>query len=65
MARLRHEVGELEYQVAQDRKQVPPSRRVFHCVVDDTALTSAIVEFKRWIQDGAVVVTVPFCSKQK
>ncbi|RPB21601.1 hypothetical protein L211DRAFT_851318 [Terfezia boudieri ATCC MYA-4762] len=62
MARLRHEVGELESQVAQDRKLIPPSRKVFHCVVDDTALTSAIAEFKRWIQDGAVVVTVPLCT---
>ncbi|KAF8422520.1 hypothetical protein EV426DRAFT_172793 [Tirmania nivea] len=62
LARLRHEVGELESQVAQDRKLIPPSRKVFHCVVDDTALTSAIAEFKRWIQDGAVVVTVPLCT---
>ena len=63
MARLRHEVGELESQVAQDRKLIPPSRKIFHCVVDDTALTSAIPEFKRWIQDGAVVMTVPLSSK--
>lgn len=62
MARLRHEVVQLESQVAQDRKLIPPSRKVFHCVVDDTALTSAIAEFKRWIQDGAVVVTVPLCT---
>jgi hypothetical protein len=37
-------------------------RKVFHCVVDDTALTTNISEIKKWISHGAITLIVPLYS---
>ncbi|KAL9107898.1 MAG: hypothetical protein Q9227_007220 [Pyrenula ochraceoflavens] len=35
------------------------SRKVFHCVVDDSALTTNISELKKWVSQGAISLIVP------
>ncbi|PGH28034.1 hypothetical protein AJ80_00289 [Polytolypa hystricis UAMH7299] len=35
------------------------SRKVFNCVVDDTALTTNISEIKKWISQGAITLIIP------
>ncbi|KAI5808530.1 hypothetical protein DFH27DRAFT_229444 [Peziza echinospora] len=62
MARLRHQVDELQSQVENDRKLAPPTRKVYHCVADDSAFTVGIAEIKRWVVDGAVEITVPLAT---
>lgn len=37
-------------------------RKVFHCAVDDTALTTNISEIKRWTANGAITLFVPLYS---
>jgi hypothetical protein len=39
------------------------ARKVFHCAVDDTALTTNISEIKKWIANGAITLFVPLYSK--
>lgn len=38
-------------------------RKVFHCAVDETALTTNISEIKRWTTSGAITLIVPLYSK--
>lgn len=38
-------------------------RKVFHCAVDETALTTNISEIKKWIASGAITLVVPLYSK--
>ena len=37
-------------------------RKVFHCVVDDTALTANVGEIKKWTSQGAITLIVPLYS---
>lgn len=37
-------------------------RKVFHCAVDETALTSNISEIKKWTSQGAITLIVPLYS---
>lgn len=38
-------------------------RKVFHCAVDETALTTNISEIKKWTTNNAVTLVVPLYSK--
>lgn len=38
-------------------------RKVFHCAVDETALTTNISEIKKWTTTGAIDLIVPLYSK--
>lgn len=38
-------------------------RKVFHCAVDETALTTNISEIKKWTVGGAITLIVPLYSK--
>jgi len=38
-------------------------RKVFHCAVDETALTTNISEIKKWTTNGAIDLIVPLYSK--
>lgn len=38
-------------------------RKVFHCAVDETALTTNISEIKKWIANGAITLVVPLYSR--
>lgn len=38
-------------------------RKVFHCAVDETALTTNISEIKKWTVSGAITLIVPLYSK--
>lgn len=37
-------------------------RKIFHCAVDDTVLTTNISEVKRWASNGAITLFVPLYS---
>lgn len=37
-------------------------RKVFHCAVDETALTTNISEIKKWTTNGAIDLVVPLYS---
>lgn len=37
-------------------------RKVFHCAVDETALTTNISEIKKWTTNGAITLVVPLYS---
>ena len=36
--------------------------KVFHCLVDDTALTTNINEIEAWVLHGAITLVVPLYS---
>ena len=38
-------------------------RKVFHCAVDETALTTNISEIKKWTTNGSITLIVPLYSK--
>ena len=38
-------------------------RKVFHCAVDETALSTNISEIKKWTSNGAIDLVVPLYSK--
>ncbi|KAK2747388.1 hypothetical protein FQN55_005137 [Onygenales sp. PD_40] len=40
-------------------------RKVFHCVVDDTALTTNISEIKKWTSVGAITLIVPLYTLER
>lgn len=40
-------------------------RKVFHCAVDETALTTNISEIKKWIANGAITLIVPLYSEYR
>ncbi|ODH12983.1 hypothetical protein ACO22_07717 [Paracoccidioides brasiliensis] len=40
-------------------------RKVFHCVVDDTALTTNISEIKKWTSLGAITLIVPLYTLER
>ncbi|PGH31976.1 hypothetical protein GX50_05241 [[Emmonsia] crescens] len=40
-------------------------RKVFHCVVDDTALTTNISEIKKWTSFGAITLIVPLYTLER
>ncbi|KAL1956068.1 hypothetical protein VTO42DRAFT_7663 [Malbranchea cinnamomea] len=40
-------------------------RKVFHCVVDDTALTVNISEIKKWTAQGAITLIVPLYTLER
>lgn len=63
VARLQHTVNELQSQVDLDRTLCPPSRKLFHCVCDDTALTASISDLKRFVADKSIRMIVPFAGK--
>lgn len=39
--------------------------KIFHCVVDDTALTTNLDEIAQWVRNGQVTLVVPLYSKIK
>lgn len=41
----------------------PTGRKVFHCAVDETALTTNISEIKKWTTNGSITLIVPLYSK--
>lgn len=46
----------------------PPSRKVFNCIVDDTALIAGTKRntrdgIRKWVAAGAILLTVPLHSK--
>lgn len=38
-------------------------RKVFHCAVDETALSTNISEIKKWTANGAIDLVVPLYSE--
>jgi hypothetical protein len=38
-------------------------RKVFHCAVDETALSANISEIKKWTTHGAIDLVVPLYSE--
>ncbi|KAI5295338.1 hypothetical protein KEM52_001689 [Ascosphaera acerosa] len=44
---------------------LPVERRVFHCVLDDTALTANISEVKKWALAGQITVFVPLYTIER
>lgn len=44
---------------------MPTGRKVFHCAVDETALTTNISEIKKWTTNGSITLVVPLYSKLK
>lgn len=38
------------------------SRKVFHCLVDDTALITNISEIENWVSHGAITLVIPLYS---
>ena len=38
-------------------------RKIFHCAVDETALTTNISEIKKWTTNGSITLVVPLYSK--
>lgn len=38
-------------------------RKVFHCAVDETALTTNISEIKKWTTNGSIDLIVPLYSR--
>jgi hypothetical protein len=42
---------------------MPNQRKVFHCVVDATALTHNISEIKKWTANGSITLIVPVYSE--
>ncbi|EAW10985.1 uncharacterized protein ACLA_066210 [Aspergillus clavatus NRRL 1] len=40
-------------------------RKVFHCAVDETALTTNISEIKRWTTSGAITLIVPLYTLER
>ncbi|KAF7159676.1 hypothetical protein CNMCM5623_005056 [Aspergillus felis] len=42
-----------------------PGRKVFHCAVDETALTTNISEIKRWTTSGAITLIVPLYTLER
>lgn len=62
VARLQYTVNELQTQVDHDRNLVPPVRKVFHCVADESVLTVKIAGFKTWVSEGFITLAVPFCT---
>lgn len=63
IARLKHRVNEMETQVEYDRRLQPPIKKVFDCIVDDTALIAALQEIRRWVSKGGIEITIPIASK--
>ncbi|OKL63102.1 hypothetical protein UA08_01221 [Talaromyces atroroseus] len=41
------------------------ARKVFHCAVDDTVLTTNISEIKRWASNGAITLFVPLYTLER
>jgi thiosulfate/3-mercaptopyruvate sulfurtransferase len=41
------------------------NRKVFHCAVDDTALTTNISEIKKWAANGAITLFVPLYTLER
>ncbi|KAL1845817.1 hypothetical protein Plec18167_009278 [Paecilomyces lecythidis] len=41
------------------------ARKVFHCAVDDTALTTNISEIKKWTSNGAITLVVPLYTLER
>jgi hypothetical protein len=39
------------------------TRKVFHCIVDDTALITNISEIKNWVFRGVITLVVPVYSE--
>lgn len=37
--------------------------KIFHCVVDDTALTTNLDEIAHWVRTGQATLVVPLYSK--
>lgn len=40
-------------------------RKVFHCAVDETALSTNISEIKKWTTNGAIDLVVPLYSEYR
>ncbi|RPA97382.1 hypothetical protein L873DRAFT_1130491 [Choiromyces venosus 120613-1] len=62
VARLQYTVNELQTQVDHDRNLIPPVRKVFHCIADESVLTVKIAGFKTWVSEGFITLAVPFCT---
>ncbi|KAI5300282.1 hypothetical protein KEM56_002572 [Ascosphaera pollenicola] len=44
---------------------LPVERRVFHCILDDTVLTTNISEIKKWAISGAITLFVPLYTIER
>ncbi|KAL4984816.1 hypothetical protein BDW68DRAFT_10184 [Aspergillus falconensis] len=44
---------------------MPAGRKVFHCAVDETALTTNISEIKKWATNGAITLIVPLYTLER
>ncbi|KAF2453860.1 hypothetical protein BDY21DRAFT_292134, partial [Lineolata rhizophorae] len=65
---MRHNVAQLRARV-QERPD-PPRRKVFNCIVDDTALLAGVRRgnrdgIKKWIANGAVRLFVPLYTLER
>lgn len=49
--------------ICADRFDMSTGRKVFHCAVDETALTTNISEIKKWTTNGAITLVVPLYSE--
>lgn len=37
-------------------------KKVFHCIVDETAITTGLTEIEQWVQRGVVTLVIPLHS---
>ncbi|BCR91802.1 uncharacterized protein ACHE_70645S [Aspergillus chevalieri] len=44
---------------------MPTGRKVFHCAVDETALTTNISEIKKWTTNGSITLVVPLYTLER
>ncbi|PWY77036.1 thiosulfate sulfurtransferase [Aspergillus heteromorphus CBS 117.55] len=47
------------------KKTMSAGRKVFHCAVDETALTTNISEIKKWTTNGAITLIVPLYTLER
>ncbi|KAH0566041.1 hypothetical protein GP486_000562 [Trichoglossum hirsutum] len=62
IARLRYNVHELQTKVDHSRTLKPPTKKIFHCFIDETAVTDGISDIKAWVAERAINITVPLCT---
>lgn len=68
--RIRHNVQQLRARVEETRlsNPEPPTRKVFSCIVDETALIAGVSKrtrdgIRKWVNAGAIRLFVPIESK--
>ncbi|KAI9836709.1 MAG: hypothetical protein M1837_003278 [Sclerophora amabilis] len=60
--RPRYNVPEPQSQADRSQSQRPPSRKIFHCVADETVLINNIRTIKKWAAEDAINLLVPLCT---